>query len=295
MKQTVTVIIPTRNSEKTLEDTLHSVQTIADEIHVYDMKSADSTRTIAQKYNAKITSVDEYGYADPVRQTAIQNAKTDWVFFVDADETVPKTLADKLQALKEDETIDGIFIPRKNMLLGEWASSAGWWPDYILRFMRQKKAHWPKEVHGQPYVDGKTVYLPAEEQYAFLHQNYTTLEEFIDRMNIYTTLEAKQQKPINETLFQHILHEYLRRYYAWDGKKLGEFGEKLSGMQALYQGFVWLKQNTHTNQEVKKLSAQLHELAYEAAHWESQEKIQSEQSHIKRILLKTQRKLFGHC
>lgn len=86
--QSVSLCMITRDAEDMLHRTLKSVDGLVDEIIIADNGSTDSTKDIAQKYNAQIVDVPkatEVGF-DFVRNESIKNAKGDWILWLDADE-----------------------------------------------------------------------------------------------------------------------------------------------------------------------------------------------------------------
>lgn len=255
----VTVIIHTKNSAKTLADTLLSVQW-AKEIIVMDMHSTDTTVAIAKSYNAKIFYFDDVGYVEPARNEAISKATQPWICIVDSDEVIPEMLAEKLQALANgDATADAYFIARKNRVFGGWLRSAGWWPDYQLRFFTKGSVVWSDAIHSSPTIDGTVDYLPESEELALDHNNYPTVESFIERLNRYTSHEvvtrlektskqsSKSEKvapiaPVTElTLLTSWKNELFSRLFKLNGIDAGVRGVGVSYLQAMYELVVQLK------------------------------------------------------
>ena len=86
----ITAIIPTLNEEVHIEDSIKSVD-FADEIIVIDSFSLDSTVEIAKKYNVKVIQrvFDDFSSQ---KNFAIDLAKNDWIYILDADERVTPEL-----------------------------------------------------------------------------------------------------------------------------------------------------------------------------------------------------------
>lgn len=90
----LSIIIPTLNEEKTIENTIKSLKKLSDyeyEIIISDGKSTDKTVEIAKKYGAKVMV-----YKGVVRQTIGGGrnfgafiASGDFLVFLDADVTIP--------------------------------------------------------------------------------------------------------------------------------------------------------------------------------------------------------------
>jgi len=81
---TVTVIIPTKNEEQSIEKIIARVKKYADEILVVDGHSCDNTRTIAERLGARVVLDHGKGKGDGVR-VGIKEAKGDIIVFIDAD------------------------------------------------------------------------------------------------------------------------------------------------------------------------------------------------------------------
>ncbi|MFS0919250.1 glycosyltransferase [Brevibacillus sp. 179-C 1.1 NHS] len=82
----ISACIITKNEEKNLPNCLESLKSIVSEIIVVDTGSTDRTVEIAKSYGAKVYSfmwVDDFAAA---RNFAIEQAKMDWIIFLDADE-----------------------------------------------------------------------------------------------------------------------------------------------------------------------------------------------------------------
>ena len=80
--QTITIIIPTFNEEKYIEDCLHSVS-FANKIILIDSYSSDSTIELAKKFNCEIISRKFDNFSNQ-KNEAIKYAKSDWILFLDA-------------------------------------------------------------------------------------------------------------------------------------------------------------------------------------------------------------------
>jgi glycosyltransferase involved in cell wall biosynthesis len=241
---TLSVIINTKNAAKTIETTLKSVK-FADEIVIVDMHSTDETVKVALKYTKKVFTFDDVGYVEPARNFAINKATGDWLLIVDADEELPTQLKPLImEILQGQSNVDCYYLPRKNMIFGTWVRKTGWWPDYQLRLFRRGHVEWSDEIHSIPITTGRVAELPAEKKLALVHQNYQTIEQFIDRLNRYTTFEAaeKTRKTTNPAeVMESFNDELFRRLFAQQGIDEGMHGIGLSLLQTFYQVAVQLK------------------------------------------------------
>ncbi|MFV1917627.1 MAG: glycosyltransferase family 2 protein [Patescibacteria group bacterium] len=258
----ISVVINTLNEEKNLPKALASIRGFADEIVVVDMKSGDRTQEIAKRAGAKVYEHERTGYVEPARNFAIGKARGKWILILDADEEVPTKLAKTLKRIADSKfhprgvhshtpgvgigQADYYRIPRKNVIFGKWVKHSRWWPDYNIRFFKKGYVSWSEIIHSVPTTRGKGLDLQAEESLAILHYHYISVEQYLDRMNRYTTEYAKLR--IKEgykfewsDLIKKPTGEFLSRYFQGEGYKDGIHGLALSGLQGFSEFAMYLK------------------------------------------------------
>ncbi|HBL51760.1 MAG: hypothetical protein A3D24_01700 [Candidatus Blackburnbacteria bacterium RIFCSPHIGHO2_02_FULL_39_13] len=242
----ISVVINTRNEEENLPRAIASIKNFAGEIVVVDMESTDRTVEIAKKAGAKVYSHKPTGIVEPARNFAIKKAKGDWILILDADEEITKELADKLKEIVSDEnSADYYRIPRKNIIFGKWIKHARWWPDYNTRFFKKGKVVWSEIIHSVPETHGKGLDLQDSEDIALLHNNYKSIDQYISRMNVYTSEQAKLVNKDYTFLWSDLIKkpvgEFLSRYFAGQGYKDGVHGLVLCMLQAFSEFVLYLK------------------------------------------------------
>ena len=84
----VTVVIPTYNSEKTIENTLNSICKYFNKIIIVDADSCDLTIQMSKKYNIKI--IKSLKGRGPQLILGAEHAATDWIFFLHSDTIIKK-------------------------------------------------------------------------------------------------------------------------------------------------------------------------------------------------------------
>jgi glycosyltransferase involved in cell wall biosynthesis len=195
---TLSVVLITYNEETNIRRTLDSVLPLvrqrdgapesAGEIIVVDNGSTDRTVEIARELGAKVFIEEWKGFAAQ-KNSAIAKATGDWILSLDADEVVEPELAQEIEKIiGEDTSLDGYWIPRKNLFLGRWIKRAGFWPDCKLRLFRRGKGRFiDRPVHEVMEVDGPTGNL----SHALIHNAYPTLTGYIATMNKYSLLGAE--------------------------------------------------------------------------------------------------------
>ncbi|MCX7661417.1 MAG: glycosyltransferase family 2 protein, partial [Candidatus Omnitrophica bacterium] len=108
MKDTISVVIITKNEERNIRECLESVKW-ADEIIVVDDCSTDNTVRICQNYTDKIYLRKLQGFGEQ-KQFGLEQASSDWVLFLDADERVTPQLKEEIQdVLQISPNYDGFY------------------------------------------------------------------------------------------------------------------------------------------------------------------------------------------
>lgn len=246
MNGKISIVINTFNEEKNIERVINSVNW-ADEILVCDMYSDDNTAVIAKKLGAVVLLHKKVGYVEPARNFAISKASHDWILIIDADEELPESLADKLkEIIDKPGVVTHVEIPRKNIIFDKWMKASQWWPDTQTRFFRKEHVIWGNKIHSKPKTIGQGLTLSAEERFAIVHHHYTSVLQFLDRMNRYTTIQAKELKESDyqfdwKDLLTKPLGEFLGRFFASRGFDDGLHGLSLGLLQGFSQLVMYLK------------------------------------------------------
>lgn len=189
----LSVVLATYNEQENLPNCLESVRDLADEIVVVDGSSTDKTASIAKKYGAKVTIVKNLANFHINKQKAIDLATKDWILQLDADERVSPELENEIIAelKKENSSVNGYWMPRKNLFLGKFLMKGGQYPDYTLRLYRRGKGHLPQvHVHEQAEVVGSVGYL----RQTLLHYPYKNFASYLAKWNRYNDLLVLQIK-----------------------------------------------------------------------------------------------------
>jgi (heptosyl)LPS beta-1,4-glucosyltransferase len=244
--ETVSVVFNTFNVARDLPRAIASVKSLAEEIVVADMGSTDGTVEAAKKLGAKVFSSEYAAYVEPARNFAISKAKGDWILILDPDEEIPAGLIKKIKEILKDPKADYFRIPRKNIIFGKWIKHSRWWPDYNIRFFKKGFVSWNEVIHSVPLTQGTGVDLPEKEEYAIVHRNYESVDQYLERMARYTTIQAEDLMKNGyvfswKDIIVKPLNEFLGRFFAGEGFKDGLHGLALGFLQAFSELVVYLK------------------------------------------------------
>jgi (heptosyl)LPS beta-1,4-glucosyltransferase len=168
------------------------------------------------------------------------------VLVLDADEEITSALAREINNILKNPKADYFRIPRKNMIFGKWMKHSRWWPDYNIRLFKKSFVSWNEVIHTVPMTQGAGAELEDKEELAIIHHNYDSVEQYIRRMNRYSTqyavLKVKEGYKFSwKDIILKPTNEFLSRYFFGEGYKDGLHGLALSLLQAFSELTVYLK------------------------------------------------------
>ncbi len=186
----LSIVIITKDSEEFIVDAIKSAS-FADEVLILDSGSRDKTKEVAKELGARVESQEWLGFGRQ-KQKAVELAKNDWIFVLDSDERITQELQEEiLETLNHKDKLNAYFVPRLNNFWGKDIKYLGLYPDYSIRLFNRKKAKFNQNrVHESVECNCKKGYLKSPMR----HLAYRSIEEFITKQNLYSTLGAKENK-----------------------------------------------------------------------------------------------------
>lgn len=240
---TLGVIIHTKNEAVNIEACIQSCLLITNNISIFDMGSTDQTQEKAKRLGARVVSVPDFGYVEPVRQQAIDSVKTDWILILDADEQLSPSLCKLIQEYIQDPHHDVIALPRKNIIFGKWMQHGLMWPDYQVRLFRRGHVTWSKKIHSQPKIKGTLYKLPALEENAIIHNHSTSVRVRLEKISLQAASELTDIPPANMNADQFIINmmnELPLRYFEHHGYQDGVHGFVVAKLMEYYKFISFL-------------------------------------------------------
>jgi glycosyltransferase involved in cell wall biosynthesis len=182
----LSAVIITLNAASQLEACLQSLA-FADEIVVMDSGSTDRTVEIARGLGAKVVRQAWLGYG-PQKRLAVEQASNDWVLCVDADERISAELRSGIEMVLSGSAFRAYEMARCNRFMGAWLRHGEGYPDWILRLFDRRTARWSDDpVHEKVVTDERIGRLKGD----LLHESAETLHSYLEKQNLYTTLQAQ--------------------------------------------------------------------------------------------------------
>jgi len=228
----LSVVLVTRNEAHLLEECLSRLG-FEDELIVLDMQSTDESVAIAERFGARVVTIEPDPFVVRVRNIGLDEAAGEWVLYLDPDEYVPPGFGDALRAGLEHSDAAAYYMPFRTMGFGRtlyygdvqeemprWWSSPGehdenvHWPAKLCLF-RASHARWPDEctnAHVEPVVDGRVDRWHGEP---IEHHCFRDVPQMMEKMTRYNEAADSAQwgdKPLTvmmpfKTLYQHMVTE----------------------------------------------------------------------------------------
>ncbi|MBS4022372.1 MAG: glycosyltransferase [Dethiobacter sp.] len=137
-----------KNEAENLPRCLGSVRNAVDEIIVVDTGSSDNTSEIALRYGARVFHYPWGGDFAAARNFSLEQARGEWILFLDADEELRKGDGSKLRSLLDVSGAEGYCFPVVNF----YGNSVGcdYMTDLVCRLFRNHPAYrFQRALHEQ--------------------------------------------------------------------------------------------------------------------------------------------------
>lgn len=186
----ISVFVITLNEQQHIEKMLQSVQCF-DEIVLVDSGSSDKTLEIAKRYGAKIHHQDWLGFAKQ-KAHAMSLCQNQWVFNLDADESITAEHAAMIQKSVDENRADAFRIYFEDIFWGQPMSPSSA-KRSIIRIYQKDKIAFPTDrlVHENVrLVEGATsASIPGR----VVHYGYHSSDILMTKQNKYSSLKAQEK------------------------------------------------------------------------------------------------------
>lgn len=228
----LSIVVITKNEQEMVENCLISCD-FADEIVVIDNGSTDKTAEIAKKHKARVVRFESDDFSKS-RNKGMEEAKGDWILYIDADERVLKPLREEILEIVAGSDISAFAISRKNIIFGQKVTYGPYEKDWVIRlFKRDKFETWVGRVHEYGKFTGKLEYLKN----SLLHLTHRDLDHFMlkalewSKIDANLRLEAKHPKMTKWRFFRILISQSFEELI----KRRGLFGGTVGMIDSVLQ------------------------------------------------------------
>lgn len=183
----ISAIIPTLNEEDNIQRALDSVS-FADEIIVIDSFSTDNTLNIVKKSSAKIIQ-RKFDDFSSQKNFAINKAKNNWIFLLDADEQITPKLENEIKKQIENSNgISAFYVKRAMFFKDKRIYFSGFKNSKVKRLFLKDDCSYEGLVHEKLHCNGKTAFLKNRLN----HYSFTNTEQYKEKLDHYAKLQAQE-------------------------------------------------------------------------------------------------------
>ena len=238
----LTIIIIAKNEAENLKNLLPLLR-FTKEIILVDSHSTDQTKKISEKFKARYLLAEEKSFA-ALRNQALAQVKTPWLFYLDADERPTPELIEEIALNLDQEDLAAMSIDRENICYGFPLKNGGWNQDRVTRVFQKKFfTGWQGDIHESPIYKGKIIVLKKKLR----HLTHRSTRDNLLKSADWTIKEARlfqnQNLPpvTGKTILRKPLMEFYRRYWQKKGYRDGVPGFIESFIQAYNRGLVYIQ------------------------------------------------------
>lgn len=191
-KPSLTTLVLTYNEEVNLPYCLESVEDLTCDIVVVDSGSDDATTEIAKQFTDRVY---EHPFENQAQQVnwALDELpfNTDWLLWLAADEYLLPDLREEVRHTLPQlpDRVTGLYIKRRVYFKDRWIRHGGYYPTWLLRFLRTGKGRCEQREMDEHLVvlEGETRKL----QHDFVDHNRKDLAFWTVKHERYADREAR--------------------------------------------------------------------------------------------------------
>lgn len=198
----ISIVIVTHRNDDHFKNALASAQ-FAQNIFIIDNNSKNNWELLEKKYRFQVEAYPKKVVDfSQVRNSILEKITTEWVFFLDSDESIPKTAVPEIETIIKKNTFDAVAIPRIDYFLGKPFKYGEAGSLTLIRLFKVKKGKFVRSVHETVTVSGSI----GTAQFVISHFSHDSIKTFLEKITQYAYLESKNKNTSKrETIVQMII------------------------------------------------------------------------------------------
>lgn len=194
-RESISAVLIIKNEAAYIAKALESL-CWCDEIVVVDSESTDNTVQICKNPNAPWVSKLKFitqpwlGFSEQ-RNFAMEQASSEWIFFLDGDEScspeLTKKILDILSKAGQETELKEYKVHRQEFFLGKRIRHGIWNPSYHVRLFKKGTVKFVGSVHEGTVSKNKLETLHE----SIIHVEDLRIERILNKLNSYTTIQAQ--------------------------------------------------------------------------------------------------------
>jgi glycosyltransferase involved in cell wall biosynthesis len=185
----ISACIVVRNEEAVIDRCLHSLASVVDEIIlVHDGECEDRTLEIAERYGARVFVQPLVGHAEVATVFAYEQARSEWILSIDADEFLSEALRSELRALVADDQLNGYELLWRMWDGTRYITENG---PFKLSLFRRSRVHVLGTIHASEQVDPPVRRLALQLEHQPLYNKYA-LRSVLTKQRRWARINARE-------------------------------------------------------------------------------------------------------
>lgn len=189
-------IITNRNNDQFIE-ALDSAQ-FAKHILILDNNSENDWKDLKTKFQFSVISHEnQIKSFSKVRNEMLEHVKTNWVLFLDSDESLGKgargnSNKEIIEKIIKDDLFDGVNIIRRDVFKDQELKYGEAGNQNITRLFKTKKGKFVRNVHEVAIINGNL----GSSEIIVSHFSHSDISEFITKISQYAKMSSKNEEDI---------------------------------------------------------------------------------------------------
>ena len=225
-RNSLCVVIITKNSSDILDGCLKSVSGLKSDVVLVDDYSTDKTVTIAKKHKVKVIKHHEANFGKQ-KAFALNQAKGEWILSLDSDERLTKPLVNEIlfTIKREESDVTAYRIPYQNHFLGKKINYGG--EDYKMIRLFKKEASEYKDSLVHEKIEIKKGQIGVLKN-KINHYSYRSIGQMFNKFTDYAKRDVQtkinnREKSSLKKIILYPLHMFWARFFKDKGYKDGLF------------------------------------------------------------------------
>jgi hypothetical protein len=239
----ITIVIPCHQFDDRGARAIKSAQW-AGEVLIIDQNAKIDRQKLGKSVSFRVIEHPQLESFSQMKNLALEEVHTDWVFFLDSDEVISQELRSEIRQHLTDPTCHAMTVKRIDVFLGKPLFHGETRGARFLRIVKRDGARWQGAVHEKLMVSKNASVMHLQQP--LIHEPHLSISHFIQKVNFYTSLlsATKERFSLLKLMFfppGKFLYTFVLRFGFLDGYR----GLIYSFVMAIHSSAVRIKRYEH--------------------------------------------------